>query len=347
MNDLAKYFPNNTLGDLADDLVNVNSWDDFERRFLYGTGKAKGTYKTYMVACKAFHQFTKGEHPMAGGTVANVEAFYDELTDKGLTLNTIRLRMAGLRYMFSRVQDRFPFWQSPFDEMSESVRAKLNRSETDTSERGALTAKEYRSLLSMLKKDTTLKGLQNYAMARFLVVSGLRAFEACSLQWHQIDESDSGYRITVRGKGGKVATITIEDGEAIKALRRAFRARWNRAPKSDDLVFHSLPTGKAKAADGITRSTLHSRSKAIIKAAQGAGIVRANLSFSTHGFRHTSATLLVEAGVDIHSVQRHMRHSSLETTQVYLHTQADKSSAWAIIHAEETRDISPVMCEAV
>ena len=335
MNDLAKYFPNNTLGDLADDLVNVNSWDDFERRFLYGTGKAKGTYATYMVACKAFHQFTKGEHPMAGGTVANVEAFYDELIDKGLNLKTIRLRIAGLKYMFTRVQERFPFWKSPFDEMSESVKAKLNRSETDTSEKGALTAKEYRSLLAQLKKDTTLKGLQNYAMARFLVVSGLRAFEACSLHWHQIDESDSGYRITVRGKGGKIATITIEDREAIAALRKAFRSRWNRAPKGDDLVLHSLPTGKDKTNPGITVSALYARSKSIVKAAKEAGIVRKNLAFSTHTFRHTTATLLVAAGIDLRTVQLHMRHSSLETTQVYLHNEADKADAWAAIHGEE------------
>ena len=207
--------------------------DDFERRFLYGTGKAKGTYDTNMVACKALHEFTKGQHSMARGTVANVEAFYDELIDKGLSLKTIRLRIAGLKYMFSRVRDRFPFWQSPFDEMSESVKAKLNRSESDTSEKGALTAKEYRSLLTQLRKDTTLKGLQNYAMTRFLVVSGLRASEACSLHWNQIDLSESGYRITVRGKGGKIATITIEDREAITALRKAFRSRWNRTPKGD------------------------------------------------------------------------------------------------------------------
>ena len=334
MNDLQKFFPNNQLGDLADDLVNVNSWDDFERRFLYGTGKAKGTYATYMIACKQFHQFTQGEHPMAGGTVANVEAFYDELIDKGLSLKTIRLRMAGLKYMFSRVQERFPFWDSPFDKMGQVVKAKLNRSERDTSEKDALTAKEYRSLLAMLRKDDSLKGKQNYAMVRFLVVSGLRAFEACSLRWKQINETDHGYRITVCGKGHKTATITLEDRESILALRRAFRARWDRTPNGEDLVLHSLPTGTGGTKEGITTSTLYTRSKAIIKAGQDAGIIRANLSFSTHGFRHTCATLLIEAGIDVHSVQAHMRHRNLDTTAGYLHTSADKSTAFVTIHGE-------------
>ena len=195
-----------------------------------------------------------------------------------------------------------------------------------------MAAKEYRSLLSMLRKDDSLKGKQNYAMVRFLVVSGLRAFEACSLRWKQINETDQGYRVTVCGKGHKTATITVEDRESILALRRAFRARWDRTPKGEDLVLHSLPTGRGGTKEGITTSTLYTRSKAIIKAAQDAGIIRANLSFSTHGFRHTTATLLVEAGIDVHSVQAHMRHSNLDTTAGYLHTEADKSDAWAKVH---------------
>ena len=334
MNELTKYFPNNKLGNLIDDLLNITGWDDFERRFLYGTGKTKGTYRTYMIACKQFHAFTKGEHPMAGGTVANVEAYYDSLVDQKLSLKTIRLRMAGLKYMFSRVQDRFPYWTSPFDEMAEVVKQKINRSEKDTAEKDALTAKEYRALLAMLRKDDSLKGKQNYAMVRFLVVSGLRAFEAVALTWRQINECETGYRITVCGKGHKTATIIVEDRESILALRRAFRLRYHRNPKAEDLVFHSLGTGRGGDTPGMTTSALFTRSKGIIEAGKTTGIIRQNLTFSTHGFRHTCATLLVAAGVDVHSVQAHMRHSKLDTTAGYLHTSADKSCAFAAIHGD-------------
>ena len=333
--DLQAYFPNQQMGNLADDLVNVKTWDDFERRFLYGTGKSRETYKTYMVACKQFHQFTNGEHPMQSGTVANVEAYYDSILADGVSLSTAKLRMSSLKYMFTRVQERFPVWQSPFDVMDEKTKEKINQSENDTAEKGALTAKEYRDVLSMLRKDSlSLKGAQNYAYFRFLVVSGLRSFEAIGLRWKQMDECETGYKLTLVGKGRKKATIKLEDTEAVKALRRAFRLRFGRVPTGDDLVFQSTGTGRGGDTLGISKSGLSVRIAAIVDAGKQAGIIRQNLAFSTHTTRHTCATLLVEAGVDIHSVQQHLRHANLNTTQVYLHTEQDKSAAWAKITGE-------------
>jgi integrase len=333
--DLQTYFPNNQLGNLADDLVNVKTWEDFERRLLYGTGKSRETYKTYLVACKQFHEFTNGEHPMQAGTVANVEAYYDSILADGVSLQTAKLRMSSLKYMFGRVQDRFPIWQSPFDVINEVVKEKLNRSERDTAEKGALTAKEYRAILSMLRKDISLKGSQNYAYFRFLVVSGLRSFEAVGLRWKQIDECENGYKLTIVRKGNKKATIGIEDRECIKALRRGFRLRFGRVSQGDDLVFQSTGTGRGGDTLGISKGGLAARIAAVIDAARKAGvIIRQNLAFSTHTTRHTTASLLVEAGVDLETVRRHMRQSNLNTTQVYLHTDADKSEAWAKINGE-------------
>lgn len=41
---------------------------------------------------------------------------------------------------------------------------------------------------------------------------------------------------------------------------------------------------------------------------------------SPHWFRHTSATLQVESGIDLHIVQQNLRHSSINTTMQYVHT---------------------------
>lgn len=45
---------------------------------------------------------------------------------------------------------------------------------------------------------------------------------------------------------------------------------------------------------------------------------------STHWFRHTSATLQVDAGIDIRVVQQFMRHKSIETTMRYQHVAKDR-----------------------
>ena len=47
-----------------------------------------------------------------------------------------------------------------------------------------------------------------------------------------------------------------------------------------------------------------------------------------HTLRHAYATHLLEEGVNLRVIQRHMGHSSLESTMVYLHvtTQAQTDS---------------------
>ena len=46
-----------------------------------------------------------------------------------------------------------------------------------------------------------------------------------------------------------------------------------------------------------------------------------------HALRHTYATLLVEAGVSLHDVQRLLGHSSLAMTGKYLHGDVESARA--------------------
>jgi len=46
--------------------------------------------------------------------------------------------------------------------------------------------------------------------------------------------------------------------------------------------------------------------------------------YSAHTFRHSFATHMLDAGVDIHTIKTLLGHSKLETTMVYLHLQTQK-----------------------
>lgn len=54
-----------------------------------------------------------------------------------------------------------------------------------------------------------------------------------------------------------------------------------------------------------------------------AGIER---NITPHMFRHSFATYLIEEGVDVSCVQQILGHSSIRTTQIYIHIAAKKQA---------------------
>jgi integrase len=211
----------------------------------------------------------------------------------------------------------------------------LNRTKKDDSERDSLTAKEYRAMLTMLKKDTSPRGLLDYSIFRFGVTSGLRAAELCGLTWGAISEDEEGKaKATFTGKGNKRRTVQVES-EALGACKRAFKARWGRAPKASDYVFNSSARGTAAGRPGLTKSTVHLHLKALVNAGKAAGYIRANLFFSTHSMRHSCATLLLDSDVDVFTVQQILGHSSLSTTARYLHNRKDTADAFARMEGKQ------------
>ena len=330
MNELQTYFPNSNLKTLAEDFP-IETRDDFARRLLFGGGKSPNTTTTYLTGCKQFCEFTGGLHPIQAGTPEWIEAWYDSLLKNEADLNTATLRIKALKFMYRKVRENCPVHTSPFNIMCEELKAKLNRSKRDEAERDALTEREYKSLLKMLAQDTTLKGYQNYAMIRFGVISGMRAAELVALRWENIQKTEEGYSATFIGKGSKVRTIQLETA-SVAAVRKAYRERWSRQPQPTDLVFHATAIGGSVA--GITKPAVHGRIKAVIQVAKQLGIVRANLNVSTHTMRHTCATRLLAAGVDIYTVSRHLGHSNVSTTDRYLHTKADIFAAFEKMSGE-------------
>jgi site-specific recombinase XerD len=151
---------------------------------------------------------------------------------------------------------------------------------------------------------------------------GLRLEEALYLQVGDIDSQRMMVHVR-RGKGAKDRYVPLP-GRTLEVLR----AYWatHRHPQ---WLFPDRGRDGHQAAttdQPMTRGTVQ---KAMSRVVQELGLKKA---ISVHSLRHSYATHLLEAGVNLRLIQQYLGHSSLHTTMVYLHlTTASQEQAVARI----------------
>jgi integrase len=291
----------------------VKSFEDLERTFLKGAGLSENSYRSYLTAVRQFYEHTGGLHPLKV-RAADIEDFYDHLVER-VGRSTARLRILGLKRFFRGVEEAVPFFRSPFTDMEDRLVKKIARS--DKAKRGkALTAAETRRLLELLEKDTTVLGLENLAIVKMLLATGLRAAELCGLRWKDLehDEDTGTWYACGTGKGSKPFRQEIAMPGVVEAAERYFRAHLRRRPRPEDAVFWSMETNPKDPARPLSPNTLFLRIRRIGEKAKAAGAVTREVAWSPHLFRRTCGTLLDKARMSPVSIQHFLRHSSLATT---------------------------------
>jgi site-specific recombinase XerD len=152
---------------------------------------------------------------------------------------------------------------------------------------------------ALIEKTTNLK---HRALLMATYGGGLRLLEVCHLKVADIDS----HRMTLRvelGKGAK-DRYTLLSPRLLVELRRywcVYRPKlWLFPSPRDPEQPHSA----------------HTAHRIYHAAKDRAGITKAG---GIHALRHAFATHLLEAGVDVHTIQRLMGHGSLSTTARYFH----------------------------
>ena len=134
-----------------------------------------------------------------------------------------------------------------------------------------------------------------------LFATGIRISELVSIPLANVSISEAS--ILVRGKGNRERRVYLSSGQAAKVLEDYTEQRKS-IPGGDWLLVR-------KNGLRITTQYIRGRLRAV---AEAAGISR---RVTPHMLRHSAATQLLEAGVDIRVVQRLLGHSSIATTQIY------------------------------
>jgi len=164
---------------------------------------------------------------------------------------------------------------------------------------------------SSVKKSPSVsaknKRLRDVAILELLYSSGLRVGELVGLNLSQL-ELDLGI-VKVMGKGRKERIVPVGT-KAVEALKAYLKER--------DILKREEPLFVNQ---GGGRLTTRSVGRLIKKHTKNSGIFR---KVSPHSLRHTFATHLLDAGADIREIQEMLGHSSLSTTQRYIHLSMGK-----------------------
>ena len=166
-------------------------------------------------------------------------------------------------------------------------------------------------LESILTSD--MYGIRNRCIFELMYASGMRKKEARSLMQKNIDFNAGLVRIE-KGKGGKDRIVPLGSiaGDFIKLYLKGTRKKM--LGKKESKYLFVTHNGKM-----MSESSLDVIFKDAFKAS---GIEKKGLTI--HSIRHSFATHMLKSGADLRYIQDILGHKTIETTNIYLHTEKER-----------------------
>jgi integrase/recombinase XerD len=172
------------------------------------------------------------------------------------------------------------------------------------------------------------QGSRDHALLLFLYNSGARADEAAQLLVGDLDIalSERDYSsVRIRGKGNKLRCCPLWS-QTVQHLKA--------------IINHRAPTDRVflnRRRQPITRFGIHAMVVRYAARVTKQMPTLAAKRVSPHSIRHTTATHLLRAGVDINTIRAWLGHVSLETTNIYAETDLEmKAKALACCEVQST-----------
>lgn len=209
------------------------------------------------------------------------------LRDEQLAASSMIVTVSGLRFFYGQVLQR----------PTTAIEQALPRMKKPVCRPQVYSIQELEQLFAL--PDLNRK---HRALFMTTYAGGLRVSEVCSLRLEHL-LSDRGQIRVVQGKGKKDRYTLFSP-----QLRQELRAYWRLFRPPVWLFPSTLFPDRPLTRTAVERAFTHA-------------LKRAGLSLrgGIHSLRHSFATHLLEAGVDLPTIQRLMGHSQLSTTATYLH----------------------------
>ncbi len=218
---------------------------------------------------------------------------------------TVKRKIASLKAFFHYLEYKDVISKNPFGKVQVKFREPVILPKTiPLTTVNALLSVMYsqrNSATTVYQKRNTLRDI---AMIELLFATGMRISELCNLKACDVNLSDR--TILIYGKGAKERRIQIGNEDVVRVLKEY----WTEFQKEREQcrMFFVNQNGHP-VSDQVVRKVID----------KYASLVDGDLHITPHMFRHTFATSLLEADVDIRYIQEMLGHSSIHITEIYTH----------------------------
>lgn len=245
----------------------------------------------------------------AGITASILEDFIAGL-HQNYKPKTVKRKIASVKAFFHYLEYREVVDRNPFNKIHVKFREPAKLPKTIPLH----TVEQFLSVIYQHHADAKtdcqkLNSLRDIAIIELLFATGMRISELCSLKVTDVNLCDRS--ILIYGKGSKERKIQIGNDDVIRVLEEYAAAF--RTGREACGYFFAHRSGRVVSDQSIRRMINKYTSLAAIE-----------MHITPHMFRHTFATSLLEADVDIRYIQEMLGHSSINITEIYTHVAMSK-----------------------
>jgi site-specific recombinase XerD len=270
-------------------------------------GMSAHSIRAYVGDLSAFQRHFGVEASVDAITQEQLIAFLDEERSRGLAASTIKRRASGVRGFCRWLGAAGHLEDDPWAGLVVSVGRgrRLPRHVPSTALVGLLGALRGR-VTATIQPDAMDQGWHETTTllaVAIMVGTGVRVNELVNIRPQDIEFGRASIRIL--GKGSRERHVFLANDWLIRMTGDYLKTRARLGVAHDCLLFN-------RRLEPLSAAALRGRLATVVR--------HANLiSVTPHMLRHTAATQLIEAGVDIRFIQTLLGHASLTTTEIYTH----------------------------
>lgn len=262
---------------------------------LKSDNKSALTIKNYKLDLKKLTKYLKNNNiEIDQATLMDLRNYKTHLNNLGLADSSVSRNIACVKSFYNFLEDSEIIEKNPTE--------KLKQPSIGKKEPRYMSTDEVKRVLRATSGEQFED--RDKLMMVIMLTTGVRIAELLSIDYEDISEDNF---ITIRGKGNKERKVLLVP-EAQNLLDRYLDSRGH----FGGALFRSARGTRLKM-----RSAQYMIEKYVTKANLNDGV-------SAHKFRHTSATMMLENGIDIRTIQEILGHSDISTTQKYMHVTKER-----------------------